>query len=61
VKTTEGKHGILIPGFGVNKPLNPGEDVDIEFLADKKGTFPMICSVFCGHGHSDMKGSLIVE
>ena len=54
-------HGIGIPAFGVNKPFREGETVTVTFVADKKGVFPFFCSVYCGEGHGDMKGKIIVE
>ncbi len=54
-------HGISIPEYGINERLNPGEPVAIEFIADKEGTFTAFCSVFCGSGHSKMKGKIIVK
>ena len=54
-------HGIAIPEYGINERLNPGEPVTIEFIADKEGTFTAFCSVFCGSGHSNMKGKIIVK
>jgi heme/copper-type cytochrome/quinol oxidase subunit 2 len=38
-----------------------GKDpVTIEFTASEVGTFPILCSLFCGDGHADMKGALVV-
>ncbi|MFQ5621041.1 MAG: cupredoxin domain-containing protein [Candidatus Nanoarchaeia archaeon] len=54
-------HGIAIPAFGVDKTFRNGESVDITFVADRKGTFPFFCQVYCGEGHGDMKGTLIVQ
>lgn len=54
-------HGISIPEYGINERLDPGKPVTIEFIADKEGTFTAFCSVFCGSGHSNMKGKLIVR
>tara|TARA_Y100000310_G_C20699925_1_gene828778 strand:+ start:3596 stop:4045 length:450 start_codon:yes stop_codon:yes gene_type:complete len=54
-------HGIAISEFGVNVDLPAGEEVEISFVADKKGEYPIICSVFCGSGHKDMTGTLIVN
>ena len=53
-------HGFTIPDFGVSVVLSPGVEVSTEFVADKVGTFSYSCSVFCGGGHSNMKGTLIV-
>lgn len=57
----EGDHGLAIPAFGVSKTFNQGETVTVSFTADKTGSFPFFCNVFCGEGHRDMKGTLIVE
>ncbi|MBI4098762.1 MAG: cupredoxin domain-containing protein [Candidatus Magasanikbacteria bacterium] len=61
VNSIDVSHGLMIPDYDINKVLNPGETVLIEFTADKKGTFSFRCSVQCGGGHPDMKGTLIVE
>lgn len=54
-------HGFALPDFGISKTLNPGETVDIEFVADKKGTFNFFCNVQCGLGHGGMRGQLVVR
>ena len=54
-------HGIQIKGYGINQRLKKGVPTTIEFTADKAGTFPFRCSVFCGLGHRRMKGVLIVK
>ncbi|MBT7762995.1 hypothetical protein HN734_04005 [Candidatus Woesearchaeota archaeon] len=54
-------HGIAISEFDVKEDFGPGETVTVEFVADKKGTFTFFCSVFCGTGHREMVGQLVVE
>lgn len=54
-------HGLSIPDYGIDEYLSPGQTVNIEFIADRKGTFPFACSVSCGVGHSGMGGKLIVN
>lgn len=54
-------HGFRLPDFGVNERLELGKTVNVEFVADKTGTFMFSCSVVCGSGHSRMKGKLIVK
>ena len=61
VTSTDVPHGISIPEYGINERLDPGKEVKIEFTADKEGTFTAFCSVFCGSGHSKMKGKIIVK
>ncbi len=61
-KSLDGAHGFAIPDFGVNLYLDgSGEEQVAEFVADRKGSFPFYCSVFCGSGHSDMRGVLVVK
>ncbi len=54
-------HGFAIPDFDVNKVIRAGETVTVEFVADKTGTFTFRCSVFCGAGHNNMNGTLVVS
>ncbi len=54
-------HGFMLPDFGVDVKLKPGKTETATFTADKKGEFTFFCNVFCGAGHKDMKGKLIVE
>ncbi len=61
VKSLDVTHGFQIPEYNIDKPINPGETTDIEFLADKPGTFTIYCSIFCGEGHPKMRAQLIVE
>lgn len=63
VRTTDGKkHGLAIKEMGVKTALpKTGEVVLIEFTAGKPGTYTIACSVYCGSGHSRMKGRLVVS
>src|SRR3989344_5066198 len=60
IKSIDVTHGFSLPDFNVNENLEPEKEVVVEFIADKKGEFSFFCSVFCGEGHSGMKGKLIV-
>jgi cytochrome c oxidase subunit 2 len=53
-------HGIAIREFGVDQIVKAKETKVIELSADKAGRFDVTCSVFCGDGHPDMVGELIV-
>jgi cytochrome c oxidase subunit 2 len=62
VKSGDGLHGFEIKRFKVSKEIPRGGDpVVIEFTASEAGKFPILCSVFCGDGHDDMKGTLVVS
>lgn len=61
IKSIEVEHGFSLLAFGIDEKLMPGKETTVEFIADKKGTFPFFCSVYCGSGHGGMRGKLIVE
>lgn len=61
ITSSDVPHGVYIKEYGINIPVKKGEIRKIEFLADKEGSFDIVCSVFCGSGHSKMKGRLVVE
>jgi cytochrome c oxidase subunit 2 len=54
-------HGIAIPEFNVTQDLPVGEETTVEFVASKKGTYSFHCNVFCGTGHREMTGTLVVN
>jgi nitrosocyanin len=54
-------HGFAIEELGIDEALPPHETKTIEFTADKAGTYVFRCSVYCGKGHNDMKGQLVVR
>ena len=61
VKSVDVDHGFALSNFGVSESLEAGKEVSIQFTADKKGNFTFFCDVFCGTGHADMKGMLVVK
>jgi cytochrome c oxidase subunit 2 len=61
VKSGDGVHGVEIKKFKVNKKVpRGGEPVEMTFVANAAGEFPILCSEYCGKGHEEMKGTLIV-
>ena len=61
IRSADGPHGFEIKKFKVSKEIPRGtEPVTIEFTASEIGTFPILCSLFCGDGHGDMKGALVI-
>jgi len=61
ITSTDVVHGFAIGALKINEKLEPNKEVVVSFTADKAGSYPFKCSVFCGSGHSDMHGELIVE
>lgn len=54
-------HGVYIKEYGVSARAEKGKVKKVEFIAKESGKFPILCSVYCGRGHSKMKAVLIVE
>jgi cytochrome c oxidase subunit 2 len=53
-------HGFKLPAFGIRADVRPKEAVRIPITPDKAGRFTFACDVFCGDGHDDMSGTLVV-
>ena len=54
-------HGFNLPAFKIRTDIVPKEATRVTLMPDKEGTFPFHCDVFCGDGHEDMAGTLVVE
>jgi cytochrome c oxidase subunit 2 len=62
VRSADGVHGIEIKKFRVNRPVpRGGKPVPIDFTASAAGTYEILCSEYCGDGHEEMKGALVVQ
>lgn len=62
VRSADGVHGVEIEQFRVNKEIpRGGKPVAIEFTASQEGRFPILCSEYCGDGHEEMTGTLVVR
>ncbi len=61
IRSIDVSHGLSIPDLGVNSYIEPGKETVVEFKATKAGRFPFFCSVYCGEGHGNMRGVLVVE
>lgn len=62
VRSEDGVHGFEIKKLKIKKEVpRGGEAVTIDFTATTEGMFPILCSEYCGKGHNDMTGMLIVR
>ncbi len=55
IDNADGIHGMKIPELGISG------DEEVTFVAEQAGTFTWRCNNFCGTGHKEMSGTLIVE
>ncbi len=55
------EHGFAIPKLGVDAEVVPGQPTRVRLVPTNPGRFRFACNVFCGSGHEDMAGELVVE
>jgi cytochrome c oxidase subunit II len=54
------KHGFASPELHIDAVIVPGKPTRVRLVPDQAGTFTFHCSVFCGSGHEDMTGQIVV-
>ena len=54
-------HGFNCPKLRVRANIEPGKVSRVRILAQKAGVYEFHCDIFCGDGHEDMYGKIIVE
>ena len=52
--------GFSAPDFKARADVLPGTISRVRITPDKSGSFGFVCDVFCGSGHEDMQGTIIV-
>jgi cytochrome c oxidase subunit 2 len=60
ISSGDRKHGFSLRAFGVRSDVLPGKVSRIRFMPDKTGKFAFSCDVFCGDGHEEMTGTVVV-
>ena len=55
------KHGFQVPDLGIDETIEPGKVTRVRIVAPKPGTYLFHCSVFCGSGHEEMAGEIVVR
>lgn len=53
-------HGFNLPDLGVRADVIPGIPARVRLIPDKVGTFTFRCDVFCGSGHEELDGTIVV-
>lgn len=60
ISSQDRKHGFNLRAFGIREDVSPGGTARIRFTPNKTGKFTFSCDVFCGEGHEDMTGTMVV-
>jgi nitrous-oxide reductase len=58
--TENAAHSFSLPANNITVTLEPGESANLEFTADRVGSFPYYCAEFCSALHMEMYGWLLV-
>jgi nitrous-oxide reductase len=60
-RTRDATHGFALPQYNLTASIEPGEQVTLEFDADKEGVFTYYCTEFCSALHLEMMGYFLVR
>ena len=60
IKSLDRKHGFAVPDLKIDENIEEGKTTRVRIVPDKPGTYDFHCSVFCGSGHEEMAGQIVV-
>jgi cytochrome c oxidase subunit 2 len=58
--SSDRSHGFKLVELGIDVKILPGEVTQIRVQPDTAGKFFFACDVFCGSGHEEMEGEIVV-
>ena len=61
LRSVDVTHSLAVREYGINLTATPGDPASAVFTADRAGRFLIYCTVYCGTGHPDHVGTLIVS
>jgi cytochrome c oxidase subunit 2 len=59
--TLDCTHGFEAARLGLSAKIEPGVGARLRFTPTEAGRFPFHCNVFCGDGHEEMEGVIVVD
>jgi cytochrome c oxidase subunit 2 len=60
ITSVDRDHGFRLRAFGIRADVRPGAVTRVRLVPDQTGRFPFECDVFCGTGHEEMDGEIVV-
>ena len=54
-------HGFKIPDLNVRADLSPGKTIRVRIRPEQAGVYDFLCDNFCGAGHEEMSGRILVK
>ena len=58
--TADRVHGFYAPKLNLRAEIKPGETTHLRFTPEAAGTYLFQCDIFCGEGHENMDGKIVV-
>jgi len=59
--TLDRKHGFQVSDLNIDESIEPGKVTRVRISPAKAGTFLFHCDTFCGSGHEEMAGEIVVK
>ena len=54
-------HGFNLPDLNVRADVIPGKPAKVRIVPQQTGRFVFHCDIFCGTGHEELEGAIIVK
>ncbi|WP_024546244.1 cytochrome c oxidase subunit II [Picosynechococcus sp. NKBG15041c] len=61
MKAADVIHAFWLPELRIKQDVMPGQLSQLSFVANREGTYPVICAELCGSYHGGMKTTMTVE
>jgi cytochrome c oxidase subunit 2 len=61
VTSVDVQHGFKVEGTNINMMILPGQVSKLTTTFNQAGEFPYVCTEYCGVGHQNMFGKIVVE
>ncbi len=61
LKSLDVPHGFNLPDLGVRADVLPGQRARVHIVPKQTGRFVFHCDIFCGTGHEDLEGIIVVK
>lgn len=61
VVTTDVTHGFGVLEWNLNRQVLPGQPLVLDLKPERPGRYQIVCTVFCGTGHGEHKGTIVVQ
>jgi len=61
LKSLDVPHGFNLPELGVRADVLPGLTARVHIVPARTGRFVFHCDIFCGTGHEELEGAIVVK